>query len=178
MSAFSLLEQIKEPERRKNLFLAFNPLWGSGQWKDQPDSPYRRSQDGICDAAKKKQILITAAAESLGVQPTDVRAGSNIFSRPGAGGGDANRTLGLSLSEEKPAAWLIRRAGVAAAIGERYYPIWEPILKSWESCMILIPGRTSAAGIQTCCDVAAWCVSGDRQSHVSRRIMGAAIFPA
>ena len=27
VSAFSMLEQIKEPERRKKLFLAFSPLW-------------------------------------------------------------------------------------------------------------------------------------------------------
>src|SRR4029077_2844763 len=42
VSAFSLLGQITEAERRKNLFLAFMPLWSAVNSKDQADSPYRR----------------------------------------------------------------------------------------------------------------------------------------
>jgi Peptidase family M3 len=72
ISAFSLLEQIKEPERRKKLFLAFNPLWEAINGRDQPDSPYRRMiAMASADAAKNKSAVI-AAAESLGVQPSDV----------------------------------------------------------------------------------------------------------
>ncbi len=74
VSAFSLLEQIKEPERRKKLFLAFNPLWEAINGKDQPDSPYRRMiRMASADAAKNKSAVI-AAADSLGVQPADVEA--------------------------------------------------------------------------------------------------------
>jgi len=74
VSAFSMLEQIKEPERRKKLFLAFSPLWEAVNGKDQPDSPYRRMiAMASADAAKNKSAVI-AAAESLGVQPADVEA--------------------------------------------------------------------------------------------------------
>jgi hypothetical protein len=72
VSAFSLLEQIKEPERRKNLFLAFTPLWGAVNSKDQPDSPYRRMIKMAAADATKHGSAITAAADSLGVQPADV----------------------------------------------------------------------------------------------------------
>jgi len=77
VSAFSLLEQIKEPERRKSLFLAFNPLWEAVNAKDQPDSPYRRmirmaSAEAAKHQATKQGSAITAAADSLGVQPLDV----------------------------------------------------------------------------------------------------------
>ncbi len=72
VSAFSLLEQIKEPERRKKLFLAFNPLWEAINGKDQTDSPYRRLiRMASADAAKNKPA-ITAAADSLGVRPAEV----------------------------------------------------------------------------------------------------------
>jgi hypothetical protein len=72
VSAFSMLEQIKEPERRKKLFLAFNPLWEAINGKDQPDSPYRRLvRMASADSAKNKPAII-AAADSLGVQPADI----------------------------------------------------------------------------------------------------------
>lgn len=74
VSAFSMLEQIKEPERRKKLFLAFSPLWEVVNGTNQPDSPYRRMiAMASADAAKNKSAVI-AAAESLGVQPADVEA--------------------------------------------------------------------------------------------------------
>ena len=73
VSAFSLLEQIKEPERRKNLFLAFSPLWDAVNSKDQPDSPYRRLiRMAAAESARKHSSAITEAADSLGVQPGDV----------------------------------------------------------------------------------------------------------
>jgi hypothetical protein len=74
VSAFSLLEQIKEPERRKRLFLAFNPLWEAINGKDQPDSPYRRLIRMASTDAEKNKSAISAAAESLGVQPADVES--------------------------------------------------------------------------------------------------------
>jgi hypothetical protein len=73
VSAFSLLEQINEPERRKNLFLAFIPLWEAVNSKDQPDSPYRRLiKMAAAESATKHASAITEAADSIGVQPPDV----------------------------------------------------------------------------------------------------------
>jgi hypothetical protein len=72
VSAFSLLEQIKEPEKRKNLFLAFTPLWEAVNSKDQPDSPYRRMIKMASGGATKQGSAITAAAESLAVQPAEI----------------------------------------------------------------------------------------------------------
>jgi len=72
VSAFSLLEQIKEPQRRKKLFLAFNPLWEAINAKDQPDSPYRRMIRMTLPNNANNKSPITAAADSLGVQPADV----------------------------------------------------------------------------------------------------------
>ena len=72
VSAFSLLEQIREPDRRKNLFLAFTPLWAAVNSKDQQDSPYRRMIRMASADATKHGSAITAAADSLGVQPADV----------------------------------------------------------------------------------------------------------
>ena len=75
VSAFSLLEQINEPERRKNLFLAFSPLWDAVNSKDQPDSPYRRLiRMAAAESARKHSSSITEAADSLGVQPGDVES--------------------------------------------------------------------------------------------------------
>ena len=79
VSAFSLLEQIKEPERRKKLFLAFNPLWEALNDKDRPNSPYRRMIRMAADELAKPGFAkdasaIVAAANSLGVQPADVES--------------------------------------------------------------------------------------------------------
>lgn len=74
VSAFSLLEQIKEPERRKKLFLAFNPLWEALNGKDEPNSPYRRMIRMAAADAAKHGSAVTAAADSLGVDPPDVEA--------------------------------------------------------------------------------------------------------
>ena len=75
VSAFSLLEQINEPERRKNLFLAFIPLWEAVNSKDQPDSPYRRLiKMAAAETATRHASAITEAADSLGVQPADIES--------------------------------------------------------------------------------------------------------
>ena len=88
VSAFSLLEQIKEPERRKKLFLAFNPLWEALNGKDRPNSPYRRmirmAADELQKGSAKDESAIVAAADSLGVQPADVESWLNRFSKHGA----------------------------------------------------------------------------------------------
>ncbi len=51
VSAFSMLEQIKEPERRKKLFLAFSPLWeavNGTRSARQPLPPHDRNGFGGC----------------------------------------------------------------------------------------------------------------------------------
>ena len=86
VSAFSLLEQIKEPERRKKLFLAFNPLWEAVNGKDQPDSPYRRMiRMAAADANRRRtsrQSPRPPTASEFSRQTS--KAGSNRFSIPGA----------------------------------------------------------------------------------------------
>jgi hypothetical protein len=72
VSAFSLLGQINEQDRRKRLFLSFTPLWEALNGKDQPDSPYRRMIRMASEDNKKNKPAVVAAAESLGVQPADV----------------------------------------------------------------------------------------------------------
>ena len=161
VSAFSLLEQIKEPERRKNLFLAFNPLWEAVNGKDQPDSPYRRLiRMASADAAKNKSA-ITAAAESLGVQPTDVESWlEHILETWRQVSGDRPiepwdyRYVGGETGRRVDQAIPRGRCGKSA---NATISIWEPILKNWESCMISIPGRAKRRWrTPTCCDVAAW----------------------
>jgi Peptidase family M3 len=72
VSALSLLELIKEPEKRKNLFLAFSPLWAAVNSNDQPDSPYRRMIKMASMEATGQGSTITAAADSLGVRAFEV----------------------------------------------------------------------------------------------------------
>ena len=42
VDAFGLLGSLSDSERRKALFLAFEPLWHALNGNDEPDSPYRR----------------------------------------------------------------------------------------------------------------------------------------
>ncbi|HEV3205316.1 MAG TPA: hypothetical protein VGZ28_00060 [Terriglobales bacterium] len=71
-SALGLLGQLEEPERRKALFLSFTPLWEAINAKDQPDSPYRRLVGMAAADTAKSGSAIADAAQSLGVQPSEV----------------------------------------------------------------------------------------------------------
>jgi hypothetical protein len=125
VSAFSLLEQIKEPEKRKNLFLAFTPLWEAVNSKDEPDSPYRRMIKMASAGATKHGSAIIAAAESLALQPAEIetwleqilgtwrRASGDASIEPWDYrfvGGEAGRLLDHAIPRE-----LLQR------ISERYY---------------------------------------------------------
>ena len=112
------------------------------------------------DAAKNKSA-ITAAAESLGVQPTDVESWlEHILDtwRQVSGdtpiepwdyryvGGETGRRVDQAIPRES-----LRK------ISERYYRDLGADLKIWGSCMISIPGRAKRRWrTPTCCDVAAW----------------------
>ncbi|HLQ13494.1 MAG TPA: hypothetical protein VK130_09665 [Steroidobacteraceae bacterium] len=62
--ALGLLEQLAEPERRRALFMAMEPLWRAVDTDNTPDSPYRRL---IVAEAEHARANIAAAEESLGL---------------------------------------------------------------------------------------------------------------
>jgi hypothetical protein len=72
VSAMGMQGEIVEPERRKNLFLAFVPLWEAVNGKDDPGSPYRRLLKMAASGASGQPSAIDSAARSLGISPADV----------------------------------------------------------------------------------------------------------
>ncbi|HSE49906.1 MAG TPA: hypothetical protein VLA96_11920 [Terriglobales bacterium] len=73
LSGFELLTTMPEAERRKQMFLAYGPLWQAINAKNEPDSPYRRLiKLAAADAAQKKGSEIDAAAKTLGVTAAEV----------------------------------------------------------------------------------------------------------
>jgi hypothetical protein len=66
VTALGRLQTINEPERRKALFLSFQPLWQAINSDDGADSPYRRLIAGANTAS------IDAAARTLGVRADQV----------------------------------------------------------------------------------------------------------
>jgi hypothetical protein len=72
LSAFDLLTTLQEPERRKQVFLAFIPLWQAINGKNEASSPYRRMMRMAAAHAAKKGSEIDAAAKTLGVSAADV----------------------------------------------------------------------------------------------------------
>lgn len=74
LTAMEMLGRIAEPQRRKALFLAMNPLWTSINGNDQPDSPYRRLIPMAAAKGAKQGTAITESARTLGVPPAQVEA--------------------------------------------------------------------------------------------------------
>ncbi len=74
VSAMALQGQLAEPERRKNLFLAFVPLWKAVNGDDQPGSPYRRLIKLAASGASRQPSAIDAAARSVGISAAAVEA--------------------------------------------------------------------------------------------------------
>ena len=72
VSAFGLLGEMSEEERRKKLFYAFIPLWQSVNGKDEADSPYRRLIPLAVSAAAGHGSEIEAIARTVGVSPREV----------------------------------------------------------------------------------------------------------
>ena len=72
VSAFGMLEEMSEEERRKKLFYAFVPLWQAVNGKDEADSPYRRLIPLAVSAAAGHDSEIDSAARTVGVAPAEV----------------------------------------------------------------------------------------------------------
>jgi hypothetical protein len=72
ISAFGLLGEMNEEERRKKLFYAFVPLWQSINGKDEADSPYRRELPLAKSAASENGTEIDHAARTVGVSSAEV----------------------------------------------------------------------------------------------------------
>ena len=67
VDALALLTSMPEPERRKALFVAFEPLWGALNGHDEPDSPYRRMIRLAAAHSPPGQSPVGRAAHTLGV---------------------------------------------------------------------------------------------------------------
>jgi hypothetical protein len=72
VSAFDLLTRIDEPQRRKQLFLAFVPHWRAINAASEPTSPYRRMIRMAATQAKREGSQIDAAAKTVGVTPAAI----------------------------------------------------------------------------------------------------------
>jgi hypothetical protein len=72
VSAFGMLGEMSEEERRKKLFYAFVPLWQAANGKDEADSPYRRLIPLAVSAAAARGSEIDSAARTVGASPAEV----------------------------------------------------------------------------------------------------------
>jgi hypothetical protein len=71
-SALDLLHEIKEPERRKAVFLALAPLWRAVNGNNEPDSPYRRMIAMAAAESAKHGSEVDNAARDAGVNTDEV----------------------------------------------------------------------------------------------------------
>lgn len=72
VAAFEMLTRMTEPERRKALFMAFQPLWQSLNAADAADSPYRRMIRMAAERASHKGSPIDAAGRTVGVATAEI----------------------------------------------------------------------------------------------------------
>jgi hypothetical protein len=72
VSALDLLHETSDPRRRKEVFLAFVPLWRAINGDDGPDSPYRRMITGAVAEAAKNGSEIDNAARDIGIDVAEV----------------------------------------------------------------------------------------------------------
>lgn len=73
VDALGLLATLPEPERRKALFVAFEPLWHALNGNDDPDSPYRRMIRQAATQAHGKPSALELAARSIGAAPGELQ---------------------------------------------------------------------------------------------------------
>jgi len=71
VAAFDLLARLREPERRKTLFMAFTPLWQALVGDDGTASPYRRMIRMAAAEARRSGSPIDAAARTVGVSSAE-----------------------------------------------------------------------------------------------------------
>jgi nitroreductase len=72
VGAFDLLTRMDEPERRRKLFLQFEPLWQSINGKNERDSPYRRVVAMAAERGRTEGTAIDAAAKTVGASTSEV----------------------------------------------------------------------------------------------------------
>ena len=72
VSALDLLHETSDPRRRKEVFLAFVPLWQAINGDDGPDTPYRRMIRGAVAEAAKNGSEIDNAARDIGIDVAEV----------------------------------------------------------------------------------------------------------
>jgi hypothetical protein len=72
VGAFDLLTRMDESERRKKLFLGFEPLWQAINGKNERDSPYRRVIAMAAQRARTEGSAIDAAAKTVGSSTAEV----------------------------------------------------------------------------------------------------------
>jgi hypothetical protein len=72
VGAFDLLTRMNEPQRRKQLFLRFVPLWQAINGKNERDSPYRRVVALAAEHGRKEGTEIDAAAKTVGASTAEV----------------------------------------------------------------------------------------------------------
>lgn len=70
--SLDLLHEIEEPERRKAVFAALDPLWKAINGNNEPDSPYRRMIAMAAADAAKNGSEIDRAARDAGVDNAEV----------------------------------------------------------------------------------------------------------
>jgi hypothetical protein len=143
VSAFDLLTRMDEPERRKQLFLAFIPHWRAINGASEPTSPYRRMIRMASAHAKREGSEIDAAAKTVGVPPAqierwlvqlletwrDVSNGAPIEPWDCRyRGGEAERELAQSIALES-----------MQPVNERYYADLGAHLRQWKVIYDLQP---------------------------------------
>jgi hypothetical protein len=74
VGAFDLLTRMSEPERRKQLFMQFVPLWQAINGKSERDSPYRRLIVMAAADARTRGSAIDEAAKTIGARTPEVEA--------------------------------------------------------------------------------------------------------
>jgi len=143
VGAFDLLTRMKEPERRKKLFLTFAPLWQAINGKSERDSPYRRIVAMAAERGRKDGTEIDAAAKTVGASTADVeqwlmqildawrKASGDAPMEPWDYryvGGATERELGAAISRE-----------AMQPINERYYKDLGADLNAWNVIYDLDP---------------------------------------
>jgi hypothetical protein len=71
-SALDMLAQVEQPERRKNLFLSFVPLWQAVNGNNGPNSPYRRLMGMAAAEAAKHGSPVDVAAAAAGTSSNQI----------------------------------------------------------------------------------------------------------
>jgi hypothetical protein len=74
VAALQLLQSLEPELKRKQLFLALQPLWQAIDGDDEPTSPYRRRIAAAAVEAAAQGSPIDAAARSLGLTPPDLES--------------------------------------------------------------------------------------------------------